>query len=342
MGIVLNDRCYSDVDEISVTEDNIDVVSFLTEWFDDREYVVGHTSGSTGTPKKIHLLKSDMEASARLTNEFFGIDTNSVLLLCLSPNYIAGKMMIVRALLAGANLLVVKPSSSPLKEINRSVDFAAMVPMQVQESLSDSITRNKISYIKQLIIGGAAVSSTLESALSAFPIRCFSTYGMTETVSHIALRELNTAYSGYKALGNITFSQDDRGCLCIHAPHLSNTFFITNDIVRLSGKTSFEWLGRFDNVINSGGVKHFPEEIEKKISELIPDKRFYVTGVLDGRLGEKAVLIIEDQNWTQEKIASFMKEVRFILSPYQIPKQIRFVSNFRETYSGKIIRENQE
>ena len=169
MGIVLNDRCYSDVDEISVTEDNIDVVSFLTEWFDDREYVVGHTSGSTGTPKKIHLLKSDMEASARLTNEFFGIDTDSVLLLCLSPNYIAGKMMIVRALLAGANLLVVKPSSSPLKEINRSVDFAAMVPMQVQESLSDSVTRNKISYIKQLIIGGAAVSSTLESALSAFP-----------------------------------------------------------------------------------------------------------------------------------------------------------------------------
>ena len=111
-----------------------------------------------------------MEASARLTNEFFGIDTDSVLLLCLSPNYIAGKMMIVRALLAGANLLVVKPSSSPLKEINRSVDFAAMVPMQVQESLSDSVTRNKISYIKQLIIGGAAVSSTLESALSAFPI----------------------------------------------------------------------------------------------------------------------------------------------------------------------------
>ena len=230
----------------------------------------------------------------------------------------------------------------PLKEINRSVDFAAMVPMQVQESLSDSVTRNKISYIKQLIIGGAAVSSTLESALSAFPIRCFSTYGMTETVSHIALRELNTAYSGYKALGNITFLQDDRGCLCIHAPHLSNTFFITNDIVRLSGKTSFEWLGRFDNVINSGGVKLFPEEIEKKISELIPDKRFYVTGVLDERLGEKAVLIIEDQNWTQEKIASFMKEVRFILSPYQIPKEIRFVSNFRETYSGKIIRENQE
>ena len=304
MGIVLNDRCYPDVDEISVTEDNIDVVSFLTEWFDDREYVVGHTSGSTGTPKKIHLLKSDMEASARLTNEFFGIDTDSVLLLCLSPNYIAGKMMIVRALLAGANLLVVKPSSSPLKEINRSVDFAAMVPMQVQESLSDSVTRNKISYIKQLIIGGA--------------------------------------YSGYKALGNITFSQDDRGCLCIHAPHLSNTFFITNDIVRLSGKTSFEWLGRFDNVINSGGIKLFPEEIEKKISELIPDKRFYVTGVLDERLGEKAVLIIEDQNWTQEKIASFMKEVRFILSPYQIPKEIRFVSNFRETYSGKIIRENQE
>ncbi|MFR3550609.1 MAG: AMP-binding enzyme, partial [Coprobacter sp.] len=135
---------------------------------------------------------------------------------------------------------------------------------------------------------------------------------------------------------------DDRGCLCIHTPHLSNAFFVTNDIVRLSGKTSFEWLGRFDNVINSGGVKLFPEEIEKRISELIPDKRFYVTGVSDERLGEKAVLMVEDQNWTQEKIVSFMKEVRSILSPYQIPKEIRFVSNFRETYSGKIVRDNQE
>ena len=123
---------------------------------------------------------------------------------------------------------------------------------------------------------------------------------------------------------------------------MSNTFFVTNDIVRLSGKTSFEWLGRFDNVINSGGVKLFPEEIEKRISELIPDNRFYVTGVSDERLGEKAVLMVEDQNCTQENIVSFMKEVRSILSPYQIPKEIRFVSNFRETYSGKIVRDNQE
>lgn len=342
MEIVLNDKSYSNIDEIRESVSYTDVVSFLAEWFDDREYVIGHTSGSTGVPKEVRLLKSDMKASARLTNEFFGVNNSSVLLLCLSPYYIAGKMMIVRALLAGANLLVVEPSSSPLREIDRFVDFAAMVPMQVQETLSDPVTRNKISCIKQLIIGGAAVSPTLESALSGFSVRCFSTYGMTETVSHVALRELDTSYYGYTALGDVTFSQDDRGCLCIHAPHLSNTVFVTNDIVRLSGKNRFEWLGRFDNVINSGGVKLFPEEIEKKISDLIPGNRYYVTGVTDERLGQKVVLIIEDENWKEEQITSLKKAMKSVLSTYQVPKEIRFVPCFRETYSGKIIRENQE
>lgn len=339
---MLNDKYYPDVNEISGSIDNPDVVSFLNEWLDSREYVIGRTSGSTGTPKEIRLLKSDMEASARLTNEFFGINNHSVLLLCLSPDYIAGKMMIVRALLAGANLLVVKPSSSPLKETDRPIDFAAMVPMQVQESLADPVTRDKISCIKQLIIGGAAVSPALESALSGFPVRCFSTYGMTETVSHIALRELNTAYPGYTALGDVSFSQDDRECLCIHAPHLSNTDFVTNDIVRLSGETRFEWLGRFDNVINSGGVKLFPEEIEKKISGLLSGKRYYVTAVPDERLGQKAVLVIEDKSWSEDRIAFLKKTLKSVLSVYQVPKEVRFIPYFRETYSGKIIRESQE
>lgn len=342
MGIILNDRCYSDVGEISGMTDNPDIVSFLTEWFDSREYVIGHTSGSTGTPKEIRLLKSDMMASARLTNEFFGINDRSVLLLCLSPNYIAGKMMIVRTLLSGANLLVVKPSSSPLKEINRCIDFAAMVPMQVQESLADPVTRERISCIRQLIIGGAAVSSALELALSGLPVRCFSTYGMTETVSHIALRELNTRYPGYTALGNVTFSQDNRECLCIHAPHLSNVVFVTNDIVRLSGKNRFEWLGRYDNVINSGGVKLFPEEIEKKISGLIPGKRYYITGMSDGRLGQKAVLVIEDEVWTNNRLIELNAKMKRSLSAYQVPKEIRFMPHFHETYSGKIIRKDQE
>lgn len=340
MEIVLNDNRYSDIGKIPESLGGPDLVSFLTEWFEDREYVIGHTSGSTGAPKEIRLLKSDMEASARLTNEFFGINADSVLLLCLSPNYIAGKMMIVRAIVAGANLLVVRPSSSPLKEIERPIDFAAMVPMQVQETLADPMSRNKFFFVKQLIIGGAAVSPALESALSEMPMRCFATYGMTETVSHIALRELNTDYAGYTALGDVTFSQDDRMCLCIHAPHLSNACFVTNDIVRLSGKKRFEWLGRYDNVINSGGIKLFPEEIEARLSGSISDRRYYVTGVADERLGQKAVLVIEDEHWDELRIASLMQTMKLLLSPYQIPKEIRFVSHFQETYSGKIIRKD--
>ena len=223
-----------------------DITTFLQEWYDPKDHVIGHTSGSTGTPKEIRLLKKDMLASARLTNEFFNICPSSNLLLCLSPNYIAGKMMIVRTILSGANLVTVKPSSSPLQNIEEDIDFAAMVPMQVITSLSSPETATKLAHIKQIIIGGAAVSPTLEQQLQQIPTACYGTYGMTETVSHIALRQINGGKRSpyYFALGKVTFEKDERECLIIHAPHLQQQTFVTNDIIQLTDATHFEWLGR--------------------------------------------------------------------------------------------------
>ncbi|MCQ4873912.1 MULTISPECIES: AMP-binding protein [Odoribacteraceae] len=336
--IRLNGKRYTSANEIEGQEDET-VTNFLKEWYNNEDYVTGHTSGSTGTPKELHLLKRDMIASAELTNRFFHIGTGSNLLLCLSPSYIAGKMMIVRAILSGANLHTVPPSSSPLATLDMPFDLAAMVPMQVETTLKSPSTRQHFTRLRQILIGGAAISSKLEKQLQSFSTNCYATYGMTETVSHVALRPINgpRQNSFYFALGDVHFSQDKRGCLIIHAPHLHEQQFITNDLVILHTQTQFEWLGRVDNVINSGGVKLFPENIEHRLSPLI-SRRFFITSVPDEYLGQMAVIVIEDTPWPANSQQELLDEARKHLAPYEVPKRIYFMDHFQETYSGKIIR----
>jgi len=316
-----------------------EVVRFLEEWTSDSPHVMGHTSGSTGTPKAIRLAKQDMLASARITNDFFRIDESKHLLLCLSPHYIAGKMMIVRALLAGANLVVVPPCSQPLSTLECPIDFAAMVPMQLETILASPSSTAQFSRIGQVILGGAPLSPTQEERLQTLPTACFCTYGMTETVSHVALRHVNGSQrsSSYFALGEVHFETDSRDCLVIHAPHLQARAFVTNDVVRLLDARHFEWLGRYDNVINSGGLKFFPESIEQKIGSFIP-QRFFVTSEPDRRLGERIVLVIEDSPWPPDRLVALQERITQHLSPYEVPKKIYFLPRFAETSSGKILR----
>lgn len=336
--IRLNGKYYTKLSEIN-DFDNREVVSFLKEWFNPDEYVIGRTSGSTGNPKETRLLKKDMLKSARITNTFFKIGQKTNMLLCLSPSYIAGKMMIVRALAAQANLWVVPPSSSPLSHFSEEVDFAAMVPMQVDTTLSTPETTERLNRIRQVIIGGAAISPLLHKKLQYVSSRCFGTYGMTETVSHVGLRHLNGPQASdlYFALDKVRFATDDRDCLIIHTPHLHTGKFTTNDIVRLIDEQHFEWLGRYDNVINSGGIKLFPETLEQKLAPYIT-QRFFITSQPDDYLGEKAVLVIEDSPWDEKRCATLKEQIKHVLSPYEVPKNILFQNPFRETYSGKIIR----
>lgn len=311
--------------------------AFLANWFDEGDTINAQTSGSTGVPKAILLSKASMLASAKLTNQFFDLKPEDTALMCLSANYIAGKMMVVRAIAGNLNLVVIEPSSAPL--FDYKIDFAAMIPMQVESLLKSEIGILSLQKISKLIIGGSTVSSVLEEQLQQLSTKCYSTYGMTETVSHIALRSLNGTYKSnlYEALDGVSFEQDSRDCLTIRARHLQSEPFITNDIVRLKSDTSFEWLGRFDNVINSGGVKLFPETIEQKLSEIIPE-RFFISSLPDDKLGEKVVLIIESESYSSRKLDELDIKLSTKLTRFEKPREFIFTPKFEETTSGKIKR----
>lgn len=314
-----------------------DIGVFLTDWLNDDDFIVVKTSGSTGIPKEIKLLKSHMRNSALATGQYFGLNKNTTALLCLSATYIAGKMMLVRAMVLGWDIHLVSPTSSPLKKVNQSYEFSAMVPMQVEESLVD------LNKIKELIIGGAPISNSLHQQLQTVTTNCYATYGMTETITHIAVKKLNnfsnanSNYKGkpdYQILPDVSITQDDRNCLVIDAPKVSFELIKTNDIVKIHSSTEFEWLGRYDNVINSGGVKLFPEQIEHKLSQLIKEC-FFVIGIPDEQFGEQLVLIIESEGEISFSKADYEN---CQLTKFEIPKQIFVTSKFVQTPSGKIQR----
>lgn len=310
---------------------------FVSDWFDSSEYMTAQTSGSTGVPKTIQLLKSDMRASAQMTNRFFNINSKSTFLLSLSPNYIAGKMMIVRWLESGAEMIEQTPSSNPLNfPLQNQITLSAMVPSQVVNILNDTASLSQLSKIENMIIGGAPLDSITEKRIAETSLNAYATYGMTETLSHVALRKVG-AEESYFALPGVTFSQDERGCLKISVPHLSIKEVVTNDIVDLIDSTHFIWRGRFDNVINSGGVKIFPEEVEKLIAPYIKE-RFYVIGTPDTLWGEICTLVIEGEEWSKEKQQSLLMQLKEALPKHKSPKQIKFLSKFEETYSGKVKR----
>ena len=334
MEIVINNIQYNSLDAMAGTVAPA-VISFLREWYDDKPYVMGHTSGSTGEPKPVQLLKTDMRASAQLTNAHLGIDAASTLLLCLSPSYIAGKMMIVRALEARARLCVVEPSSQPLSQVNEAVTLAAMIPMQVIEMLKLADGAARLSQVKHLLVGGAPVNEQLEAQLKQLSSHIYITYGMTETVSHVALRAVGEPL--YTALGDVTFECDSRGCLVIDAPQLSDRRYVTNDIVELADAKHFAWVGRFDNVIISGGLKYSAERLERKLEHCIAE-RYYIVGCPDEVLGERIVLCIEAVPYDAEKMSQLQQAMAERLTRYELPREVQFLAQFEMTATGKVKR----
>ncbi len=312
---------------------------FILQWLAHVDFVVVHTSGSTGEPKPIKLLKKHMEASAKLTSSYFQLPAQSRVLLCLPSTGIAGKMMIARSLVNGWKLYWQQPSSHPQIVPGSHYDFAALTPMQVQNLLTDS--REKFEEIKTVIIGGAEISPGLEKQIAECSNCCTATFAMTETCTHIAVRELNGTHASqhYHALPGVIFRQDERGCLCITSEYLGNIEIVTNDIVQLSGSTAFQFVGRWDNVINSGGVKLFPEKMEAKLKSRIAEPHFII-GRDDVYFGKKAVLYIEGWPWPDEKVEQLRQDMKNILQPTEVPKEIVFALKFERTHAGKIKRRN--
>ncbi len=318
---------------------SIETSSFLEKWFNSNDTVEIKTSGSTGKPKSIFLKKEFMINSAKATGLYFNLGGKSKVLLCMSANFIAGKMMIVRALTLGWHLDIIEPSSNPLKDIEKQYDFSAMVPLQLNNSFQ------KINQIKKLIVGGGEVSKELITKTQNIETEVYCTFGMTETITHIAIKKLNKfknpellSNSYYSILPNVSISKDDRGCLVIEAPNISEEIIVTNDLVEIISKNEFNWLGRFDNIINSGGIKLIPEQIEINLSKIVKS-RFFVKGIPDEILGEKLILIIEGSTdkYLSKEILEKIKQ-SYLFTKYEIPKKIFWIQKFVETETNKINR----
>ncbi|WP_298121202.1 AMP-binding protein [Flavobacterium sp.] len=300
------------------------VGDFLLDWFDGKTYIEMKTSGSTGTPKTIRVEKQAMVNSALATGDFFGLNSGNKALQCLPVKYVAGKMMLIRSIILGLDLDYVAPSSHPMENLEESYDFAAMVPMQAQNSLKE------LKNVKKLIVGGARISKGLEKDLMKLPTDVYETYGMTETITHIAAKKVGEKV--FTVLPKVTISYDERNCLVIHAPNIiAEDTVVTNDLVELVNENQFLFLGRIDNIINSGGVKIMPEQVEKKLDGKI-DRRFFIASKEDTELGEKVVLVVEGTSFDIDKV--IFEE----LDKYERPKEIVFVNNFKETENGKVLR----
>ncbi len=304
---------------------------FLQNWFSRSPFLTVHTSGSTGAPKEMLVEKERMMRSAELTCSFLGLKEGDKALLCMSLDYIAGKMMVVRALIAGLDLYLVPPSGHPLKDIECRFDFAAMIPMQVYNSLESDVEKDRLKNIKNLIIGGGAIDPQLRAELRFFPNNIYSTYGMTETLSHIALCKLSgeDASDNYQPFPSVSLSLSSDGALVIDAPLVNGEQLYTNDVAQLNDDGSFRILGRKDNVINSGGIKMQAEEIEALLKPLIKD-RFAISSLPDAKFGEIVVLVVE-----HDIDANLLDDIE---PSYYIPKRILKIDAIPLTETGKIAR----
>lgn len=316
--------------EKSQTLHEIEIGKFLIEWLNNNNYISVPTSGSTGVPKKINILKAHTVNSAIATGTFFELPSETRALLCLPASYIAGKMMLVRAIILGWDLYIKAPEKDAITQYDRDYDFVAMVPYQVHYSLKS------LNKIKKLIIGGGAISVDLNDQLQHVDTEVFATYGMTETITHIAVRRINGLAKSdyYNALPNVKFSLDKRDCLVIEASEVSDDKVVTNDLVKIISPSSFQYLGRIDNVVNSGGVKLFPEQIEAKLAKFI-DVQFIIASEKNQTLGEQLILILEEDS---SELIPDIKTAFSTLSNYERPKKVYSFSKFPFTETGKIKR----
>ena len=336
----------SPISQTSSNKFETKVLDFIKEWFSDSKMVKIQTSGSTGNPKIFEVEKSKMLNSAEMTCQFLGLEKGNLALLCLPIEYISGKMMVVRSISAKMQLEIVTPSLNPLQDIDKTIDFCAMTPLQVENSLG------KIHLIRNLIIGGAAVSETLKKKIweslikkeksfeslshtNNFQTKIFETYGMSETLSHIALRQIfPVTDEWFSVFGGIDISLDQRGCLTISAPKLNADVLYTNDLVEINHKRQFRFLGRIDNVINSGGAKIFPEELEKLVKQHIENEVVFL-GLDDEQLGQKLTLVIEGAE--SDAVNTELSAIDYKKSFYK-PKEIIFVEQIPRTENGKVNR----
>ena len=333
------------------------VIQFCQQWLRGQDVFTLHTSGSTGEPKAIEITRQQMVLSAHWTGQALGLQPGDRALVCLAVDYIAGMMMFVRGFELGLHLTVVQPVSRPLASFppDTRFDCTAMVPMQVQATLQGTPhERALFAAMKGVLIGGAPLSLVLEEHLQQVAAPLYHTYGMTETVSHIALRRLNGPQRSdcFTPFDDVQLGLDARGCLSITAPVTRGETLVPNDLVDLLPDGSFRWLGRIDNVVNSGGVKVPIEKVERALEAwlmqyqqgLYATRRFFVGALEHARLGQAVVAVLEDRAGSEAHAEAALLSTALrtrrppTLTPYETPQQVFFVPQFLETATGKVDR----
>jgi O-succinylbenzoic acid--CoA ligase len=318
-------------------------ISIVREWMLGKNEFSFQTSGSTGKPKTITFTRAQIDASAKRTISVFSLQKSHTLLCCINTQFVAGFMMIIRAMVGNMKLIVLEPSTNPISNLEpwQNIDFVAMTPIQVQSAIE--LTPEKFSKIRTLLIGGAGLDSALERKLRMTDCKIYHSYAMTETLTHVAIRQLGNGESDpiYHALPGVTFEKDDRDCLIIHDEILGINQLRTNDLVELSDNRSFCWKGRLDNVINSGGIKIQVDQLEIDIQKILVEMGitapFCLVAKPDEKLTNKLVLMIEKTETTfdQEKV---LKHLKASLARFHDPKEIVMAPKLFQTKSGKIDR----
>ena len=315
----------------------MNVADFLEEWNNDNTFVEVHTSGSTGKPKIIRAEKERMVASAEMTCDFLHLKKGDSALLCMDLRHIGAKMIVVRSIVRELRLIEVAACGHPLAGLSEVPDFAAMVPLQVYNSLQNEIERESLKKIKNLIIGGGAIDDRMLAELKGFPNAVWSTYGMTETLSHIALRRLNgdTASDWYTPFEGVRLRLNEQGRLCIYAPSVCEVELVTNDVAHINENGCFQIIGRSDNTINSGGVKIQIEEVEKLLGQT-PTSEFAIGALPDEKFGQIIALLTTDYAYSN------IRDRINILPKYWIPRKVVFCDVLPRTINGKIDRKGVE
>lgn len=341
MNLFFPNRVYHKKDLLKVANQLLDqeqewlkeFAQVIIDWHDDRDFMTAQTSGSTGTPKTIKLSKEAMKKSALKTGQYFDLPSKTFASAALPYSFIAGKMMVIRSLVLNWNFTIVPPQSNPLTYAEDELDFVTMTPHQLSTVLKES--KWKLELVKKILLGGAPVGKELLQEIQSMQTEVYLGYGMTETITHIAVKRLNgdNPSEHFTALDGVHFSQSTEGTLHIASDHLREEVQ-TNDVVSLISDKQFQWLGRADNVINSGGIKIHPEQVEEKISEVLKQP-FFITSRKNEVYGEEVILLIEGEPSDKSALTDMLLTT---LSKMELPKDIIFVSQFEYTDTGKVKR----
>ena len=319
------------------------VSSICKWWCETNKPLEISTSGSTGHPKNILFERTAIKGSIDLTAQAFGLREGMTALLAIDPSFVGGKMMIIRCIEIGMKVICFAPVSNPMLFLNQRVDFAPLVPLQVNTIIQHPDTADKIGLLKIILIGGAPLSPVLRSKIEQIHSNTYLGFGMTETLSHIALQKIETGQNYFKTLPGISIGTDERGCLFIEATHLGKIRIQSNDLVEIKNDNQFHWIGRYDRVINSGGIKLFPEVMEEKAGVVIETLNningFYFCPLEDHRLGQKVVLVLTGSKKPEvDDLKNMLELLKAQLERYEFPKAIYWSNETIKNQGGKLDR----